>query len=125
MTVTIAQLSNDTDEKHGSDGFDGEISDEQAVQAWKMMDGNWSETEFMRRMNVVRMQDRYPQLKEVVMKLGRVADNNGRDRLTVSDGSAMKISHSSGSDIEGITIGYNNRLQLKNYPQLVLYELGI
>ena len=81
------------------------ISDEQAVQAWKMMDGNWSETEFMRRLTVVRMQDRYPQLKEVVMKLGRMADNSGRDRLTVSDGSAMKISHSSGSDIEGITIG--------------------
>ena len=81
------------------------VSDEQAVQAWKMMDGRWSETEFMRRLSIVRVQDRYPQLHEVVMKMGRVADSNGRDRLAVSDGDRMKISHSSGSDIEGITIG--------------------
>lgn len=39
------------------------------------------------------------------MKLGRVADSSGRDRLAVNEGSRMKISHSSGSDIEGITIG--------------------
>lgn len=84
---------------------DESVSDEQAVQAWKMMDGRWSESEFMRRMSVVRLQDRYPQLHEVVMKMGRVADNSGRDRLTVSEGSRMKISHSAGSDIEGITIG--------------------
>jgi len=80
---------------------------EQAVQAWNMMDGNWSETEFERHLNVVKLQDRYPQLHEVVMKMGRAADNGGRDRLTVSDGTAMKISHSAGSDIEGITIGNN------------------
>ncbi len=84
---------------------DERVSDEQSVQAWKMMDGRWTETEFVRRLSVVRLQDRYPQLHEVVMKMGRVADNGGRDRLTVSEGSNMKISHSSGSDIEGITIG--------------------
>ncbi len=84
---------------------DERASDEQAVQAWKMMDGRWSESEFMRRLSIVRMQDRYPQLQEVVMKMGRTADSGGRDRLAVSEGSRMKISHSSGSDIEGITIG--------------------
>lgn len=81
------------------------VSDEQAVQAWKMMDGRWSESEFVRRLTIVRQQNRYPQLHEVVMKMGRVADNGGRDRLAVVAGGAMKISHSSGSDIEGITIG--------------------
>lgn len=84
---------------------DESVSDEQAVQAWKMMDGRWSESEFMRRLSLIRLQDRYPQLHEAVMKLGRVADSSGRDRLAVNEGSRMKISHSSGSDIEGITIG--------------------
>lgn len=84
---------------------DMHVSDEQAVQAWKLMDGNWTESEFERRLNIVKQQDKYPQLHEVVMKMGRMADSNGHDRLTVSEGSAMKISHSAGSDIEGITIG--------------------
>lgn len=84
---------------------DESVSDEQAVQAWKMMDGRWSESEFMKRMGVIRQQDRYPQLQEVVMKMGRVASTTGRDRLAVTSGTSMKISHSSGSDIEGITIG--------------------
>lgn len=82
-----------------------DITDEQAVQAWQMMDGHWSESEFLKQMNVVRMQDRCPQLNEVVNKMGRVADSNGKDRLTVSSGQKMKISHSSGSDITGISIG--------------------
>lgn len=80
-------------------------TDDQAVQAWKMMDGRWSDSEFTRRMGIVRQQERYPQLHEVVMKMGRVADSGGRDRLAIGEGSSMKISHSSGSDIEGITIG--------------------
>ena len=29
-----------------------------------MMDGQWTETEFERQMNVVRVQDRYPQIKK-------------------------------------------------------------
>lgn len=81
------------------------ISDEQAVQAWQMMDGRWSETEFERRLRVVRIQDKYPQLQEIANKMGRVADDNGKERLTIADGQRMRISHSSGSDITGITIG--------------------
>lgn len=84
---------------------DQSVGDDQAVQAWKMMNGRWSESEFIRRLSVVRQQDRYPQLHEVVMKMGRVADGNGRERLATTVGGAMKISHSSGSDIEGVTIG--------------------
>lgn len=81
------------------------ISDRQAVQAWQMMDGQWSESEFLRQMSDVRIQDRYPQLEEVANRMGRTADSMGRDRLTVADGQRMKISHSSGSDITGITVG--------------------
>ncbi len=81
------------------------VSDEQAVQAWKMINGRWTETEFMRKLSDVRLQERFPQLQEVVMKMGRVADSNGKDRLAISNGQSMKISHSSGNDITGITIG--------------------
>ena len=81
------------------------VSDEQAVQAWKMINGRWTETEFLRRLSDVRLQDRFHQLQEVVMKMGRTADANGKDRLAVSEGQTMKISHSSGNDITGITVG--------------------
>ncbi len=81
------------------------VSDEQAVQAWKMINGQWTETEFVKRLNDVRIQERFPQIKEVVMKMGRTADANGKDRLAVADGQSMKISHSAGSDITGITVG--------------------
>ncbi len=84
---------------------DEHVSDEQAIQAWKMTDGRWSEKEFINKLNIVRQQDRYPQLHEVIMKMGRVADNGGSDRLAMVSGGDMKMSHSSGSDIEGVTIG--------------------
>lgn len=81
------------------------VAPEKAVQAWQMMDGRWTETEFERNLTLVRLQDRYPQIEEVVKKMGRVADSNGNDRLTATSGRGQKIEHSSGSDIEGITIG--------------------
>ena len=37
--------------------------------------------------------------------MGRVADANGKDRLTIASGVDMKMEHSAGSDIEGITVG--------------------
>ncbi len=81
------------------------VTDEQAVQAWKMINGQWTETEFIKRLNDVRIQDWFPQVKDVVMKMGRIADAGGKDRLAISDGQSMKINHSVGSDIIGITIG--------------------
>ncbi len=81
------------------------ISDEQAVQAWKMINGRWTETEFMRKLSDVRLQDRFPQLQQVVAKMGRTADSNGKDRLSIASGQSMTIGHSSGSDITGITVG--------------------
>ena len=82
-----------------------DIVEQQAVQAWQMMDGQWTETEFERQMNVVRVQDCYPQIKEIAERMGRTADNNGRDRLAVASGVRLRMEHSNGSDIEGITVG--------------------
>lgn len=81
------------------------ISEQRAVQAWELMTNGWTETEFERRLNQVKVQDRYPEIKEVVAKMGRVADANGKERLTIASGVDMKMEHSAGSDIEGITVG--------------------
>lgn len=82
-----------------------EISEQRAVQAWELMKDAWTETEFERRLNEMKVQDRYPEIKEIVAKMGRVADANGKDRLTIASGIDMKMEHSAGSDIEGITVG--------------------
>ena len=81
------------------------LSEQRAVQAWELMSGGWTETEFERKLNEMKIQDRYPEIKEIVAKMGRVADANGKDRLTIASGVEMKMEHSAGSDIEGITIG--------------------
>lgn len=81
------------------------IPESRAVQAWELMLGGWTETEFERRLNQMKIQDRYPEIKEIVAKMGRVADANGKDRLTIASGTDMKMEHSAGSDIEGITVG--------------------
>ena len=81
------------------------ISEQRAVQAWELMTNGWTETEFERRLNQMKVQDRYPEIKEIVAKMGRVVDANGKDRLTIASGVDMKMEHSAGSDIEGITVG--------------------
>ena len=81
------------------------VTEQRAVQAWELMTNGWTETEFERRLNEMKVQDRYPEIKEIVLKMGRVADANGKDRLTIASGVEMKMEHSAGSDIEGITVG--------------------
>ncbi len=81
------------------------ISEEQALQAWDMMDGRWTQTEFEKQLKLVRIQDHYPELEEVVEKMGRFADNAGKERMAIASGKSLKMEHSSGSDIEGVTVG--------------------
>lgn len=83
------------------------LSEQRAVQAWELMSGGWTETEFERRLNQMKIQDRYPEIREIVARMGRMADAAGKDRLAVASGVPMKMEHSSGSDIEGITMGDN------------------
>ena len=96
------------------------ISQEKAVQAWQMTDGRWTETEFERNLTLVKLQDRYPQIEEVVKKMGRIADNGGNDRLAATSGRGMKIEHSSGSDIEGITVGNDINAMLPSEAALYM-----
>ena len=82
-----------------------DVPEARAVQAWELMTGGWTETEFERCLNRMKLQDQYPDIQEIVARMGRVADADGKDRLTVASGVEMKMEHSSGSDIEGITVG--------------------
>src|SRR3712207_8372666 len=84
-----------------------------------MLNNQWTETEFERQLNNVRIQEHYPEIDEVVAKMGRTADENGKDRLAVASGLAMKMEHASGSDIEGISVG--NDLHALLPLELALY----
>jgi len=81
------------------------INEDKALQAWDMMEGQWTETEFEKHLKIIQIQDKYPEIGQVARKMGRIAEGNGRDRMTIASGARMKLSHSSGSDIEGITVG--------------------
>ena len=81
------------------------MTETEALQAWNMMDGQWVESEFEKKLHIVRIQNKYPQIGEVVRKMGRLPDEEGKSRLTVQTGFKHKLDHSAGSDIEGVTIG--------------------
>lgn len=81
------------------------MTEKESLRLWEMTSGTWSETEFEKKLNIVRAADKYPEIEEIVERMGRTADNNGSDRLAVAEGSTMTLEHSSGSDIEGITVG--------------------
>lgn len=74
-------------------------------QAWDLMEGQFSESEFERKLNIVRIQNKYPEIGEVARRMGRTVEEEGRDHISVQSGFHFKIDHSSGSDIEGITVG--------------------
>ena len=81
------------------------VPEEQALQAWTMLEGQWTEAEFERKLNIVRIQNQYPEIGDVVRRMGRVADNDGKNRLATQTGRNLQLSHSPGSDIEGVSIG--------------------
>ncbi len=81
------------------------MTETEALQAWNMMDGQWIESEFEKKLNIVKIQNKYPQIGEVARMMGRIPDEDGNDRLIVQTGFKHKLDHSSGSDIEGVTVG--------------------
>lgn len=116
LDKTISKLLDNAHRKQQ----EAKVSERQAVQAWLMMDGRWTETEFERRITLVRLQDRYPQIEEVVKKMGRISANDGNDRLASTIGRGQKMEHSAGSDIEGVTIGNNLNSMLPSEAALYM-----
>ena len=100
------------------------MSDSEALQAWNMMDGQLIESEFEKKLNIVQIQNKYPQIGEVARKMGRLPDDDGHDRLCVQTGFKHKLDHSSGSDIEGVTTGRDlNALMPSELAQYMDSEL--
>lgn len=79
--------------------------DIQAIQAWRMMNGQWTETELEKAMNIVKIQNKYPEIAEVCRRMGRVVNEQNNDMMMIATGTKFKIEHSTGSDIEGVTMG--------------------
>lgn len=81
------------------------VSDDEFEQCWALMGGIWNVLEFERIRHIVGLQKQYPQVLEVAKVLGRIADEEGGERVPLGGGNAMKIEHAAPSDIEGVTIG--------------------
>ncbi len=74
-------------------------------QCWALMGTIWNVVEFDRIRPVVRLQEQYPILLDVARRVGRIADDQGPERVPVSVGGKMSVEHGAPSDIEGVTMG--------------------
>lgn len=80
-------------------------SDDEFEQGWALMGGIWNQVIFEKVRPIVRLQQRYPQVLEVAKVLGRIADNEGSERVPVGGGNQHSVSHSTPSDIAGVGTG--------------------
>lgn len=81
------------------------INKEEFIQAWGMMNGAWNTSDFQRLLKVVRMQQQYPQIIKISNKMGRISSDEGRQWMSLLQGTTQKIEYSSHSDILGVTLG--------------------
>lgn len=78
---------------------------EEFEQCWALMGTIWNVVEFDRIRPVVRLQEQFPVLLDVARRVGRIADDQGPERVPVGVGSAFNVEHGAPSDIEGVTMG--------------------
>lgn len=81
------------------------IDHDEFAQVWSTMNGFWNTVDFERMRQVVQIQRKYPILVEIAQKMGRVADENSRQRMSVASGNSQQLQHATKADIQGITIG--------------------
>lgn len=81
------------------------VSDDEFEQAWALMGGIWNNLEFERIRAIVKLQKDYPEVLEVAKVLGRIADDDGNEKVPLGGGNTMSVDHSAPSDIEGVTVG--------------------
>ena len=75
------------------------------AQCWALMGTIWNTVSFERIRPIARLQQQYPILLDVARRVGRIADNEGLERVPVGSGSQYRMEHSTPSDIEGISVG--------------------
>lgn len=82
-----------------------QIEKDEFYQAWGLMSGMWNTIDFERIRKIVRIQREYPEIVKVANKMGRIADDEGKEQLHISQGNVYQMEHSSKSDIMGVTVG--------------------
>lgn len=82
-----------------------EIEKDEFLQAWGLMGGLWNTIDFERIRKIVRIQKDYPEIIRVANKMGRIADDDGKQQMQVAEGDVYKLDHSSKCDIQGISVG--------------------
>lgn len=104
-----------------------EVEKEMFFQAWGMMGGQWNTLIFEQYLKVVKVQKSFPQLVYIANKMGRVADENSAERMSVSYGDKMSLEHATKSDILGVTLSHEIRsmlpLECVQCSDDVLYDL--
>ena len=81
------------------------VTIDEFAQCWALMGTIWNTVSFERIRPVVKLQYQYPVLLDVARRVGRIADNEGPERVPVGSGNTYRMEHSSPSDIEGISVG--------------------
>ena len=81
------------------------VTIDEFAQCWALMGTIWNTISFERIRPIVALQKQYPILLDVARRVGRIADNEGPERVPVGSGSTFRMEHSSPSDIEGISVG--------------------
>lgn len=82
-----------------------DIDKDEFFQSWGLMSGMWNTIDFERIRKIVRIQREHPEIVKVANRMGRIADDEGQDKMYVSEGDVYKLEHSSKCDILGITVG--------------------
>lgn len=76
-------------------------------QAYEAMGGVWDKTDFLKKLKIVRLQQKYHQLEHIAHKMGRTANDNSTEVMSLTSGQTQAIEHASHSDIIGITVGHD------------------
>lgn len=81
------------------------ISKDNFFQSWALMGGRWNAHEYERLQSIVALQKKYPVLNQVAKRMGRIADELGRQSVGYTSGKTEQMEHASHSDITGVTLG--------------------
>lgn len=82
-----------------------EVEKEMFFQAWGMMGGQWNTLIFEQHLRIAKIQKRYPQLERIANLMGRIPDDGGNRRMSVSHDGGLRLEHASRSDIHGVAFG--------------------
>jgi len=81
------------------------VETEEFNQCWGVMGGVWNSWEFQRARSIVALQKEYPEIITAANAMGRIADEDGSEKIKVSQGDTMPLQHSAHSDIDGVIVG--------------------